>query len=248
MVAPDLHVVQEYGSRANLAERPGFPPQRSDLSYGLYGSQEQYFIPPTPGKANSPGYPSISGEPIFSRESGTYTGYILLELRSPNPAAEIRYTLDGQIPTLASTKYTAAIPITSTREVLARAYEPGKAPSAVVSRTYIALANDVLSFSSNLPIVIVDTEPPEHRHQRSPASLPSSSTPAPRAGPRSPTRRTSPDAAGSRNEAAAPGRKPSPNTGSKYGTRTIGTGTSPFSACPPTPTGFCTLPTPSTGP
>ena len=107
LVAPDLHVVQEYGSRANLAERPGFPPQRSDLSYGLYGSQEQYFIPPTPGKANSPGYPSISGEPIFSRESGTYTGYILLELRSPNPAAEVRYTLDGQIPTLASTKYTA---------------------------------------------------------------------------------------------------------------------------------------------
>ena len=41
--------------------------------------------------------------------------------------------------------------------MLARAYEPGKAPSAVVSRTYIALAADVLSFSSNLPIVIVDT-------------------------------------------------------------------------------------------
>ena len=41
--------------------------------------------------------------------------------------------------------------------MLARAYEPGKAPSAVVSRTYIALANDVLNFNSNLPIVIVDT-------------------------------------------------------------------------------------------
>ena len=65
--------------------------------------------------------------------------------------------MDGQVPTLASTKYTSAIPITTTREVLARVYEPGQAPSAVVSRTYIALAPDVLSFSSNLPIVIVDT-------------------------------------------------------------------------------------------
>lgn len=157
LVAPDLHVVHEYGSHANLADRPGFPVQRSDLSYGLYGNQEQHFTPPTPSKANNPGYPSISGEPIFSHEAGTYTGYILLELRSPNPAAQIRYTLDGQVPSLASTRYTGAIPITTTREVLARVYEPGQAPSAVVGRTYIALAADVRNFSSNLPIVIIDT-------------------------------------------------------------------------------------------
>ncbi|MCX5645177.1 MAG: CotH kinase family protein [Phycisphaerae bacterium] len=157
LVAPDLHVAHEYGSRTNLADRPGFPVQRADLSYGLYGDQQQYFTPPTPGKTNSPGYPSISGEPVFSHEAGTYTGYFLLELSSLNSAAEIHWTTDGQVPTLASAKYAGFIPIVGTKEVLARAYEPGKAPSAVVSRTYIALTPDVLGFSSNLPIVIIDT-------------------------------------------------------------------------------------------
>jgi hypothetical protein len=157
LVAPDLHVAHEYGSHMNLRDRMGFPPQRADLSYGLFGDQEQYFTVPSPGRANDPGYASISAEPVFSREAGTFTGSFLLSLRSPNPAAEIRWTADGQVPTPVSTKYTAPILITGAKEVVARAYEPGQAPSAAVSRTYVALAGDVLSFSSNLPIVIVDT-------------------------------------------------------------------------------------------
>ncbi|RPJ26306.1 MAG: hypothetical protein EHM35_14985, partial [Planctomycetaceae bacterium] len=157
LVAPDLQVACEYASYAGGEDVVGFPPQRADLSYGLYGNQEQYFAPPTPGGANAPGYASISQEPVFSREGGTFFGYFLLELSSPNPAAEIYWTVDGQVPTLSSPKYTGPFPVVGTREVLARACEPGKAPSAVVSRTYIALANDVLSFNSNLPIVIVDT-------------------------------------------------------------------------------------------
>lgn len=157
LVSPDLKVAHEYASHAGGRDVAGFPPQRADLSYGLYGDQEQYFTPPTPGRANAPGYAAISEEPVFSREAGTFSNYLLLELSSPNPAAEIHLTLDGQVPTLASLKYISPIPIAGTKEVLARACEPGKAPSAVVSRTYIALANDVLNFSSNLPIVIVDS-------------------------------------------------------------------------------------------
>lgn len=157
LVAPDLKVVHEYASYAGGEDIVGFPPQRADLSYGLYGGQEQYFTPPTPGRANAPGYAAISEEPVFSRQAGTFSNFFLLELSSLNPAADIHVTLDGQVPTLASLKYTSPIPIAGTKEVLARAYEPGKAPSAVVSRTYVALAADVLSFSSNLPIVIVDT-------------------------------------------------------------------------------------------
>jgi len=154
LVSPDLEVVHEYGSRTSGR---GYPPQRFDLSYGLYGDQEQYFSTPTPGRANGPGYADVSEEPLFSHEGGTFAGPFLLELSSPDPSAEIRYTVDGQTPTLASPKYAGPIPIAGTKEVIARAYEPGRAPSAAVSRTYVALANDVLSFSSNLPIVLVDT-------------------------------------------------------------------------------------------
>ncbi|MBN1506244.1 MAG: CotH kinase family protein [Sedimentisphaerales bacterium] len=157
LVAPGPQIAHEYASYAGGRDAYGFPPQRDDLSYGLYGDQEQYFTAQSPGRANSPGYPSVSDEPVFSRAAGTFYGYFLLELISPNPQAEIHWSLDGQIPTTAWPMYDGPIPIAGTREVLARAYEPGKAPSAVVSRTYIALANDVLNFSSNLPIVIVDT-------------------------------------------------------------------------------------------
>jgi hypothetical protein len=157
LVSPDMQVAHEYGSHTGIEGPRGYPPQRADLSYGLYGDREQYFSPPTPGRANSPGYDEISAEPVFSHEAGAFTGVFFLELTSPNPGAEIHWTWDGQVPTLASLKYTTPLPIAGTKEVLARAWEPGKAPSAVVSRTYVALAADVLNFSSNLPIVIVDS-------------------------------------------------------------------------------------------
>ncbi len=157
LVSSDQQVACEYTSYAGGEDAVGFPPQRADLSYGLYGNQEQYFAPPTPGRANAPGYASISQEPVFSHEAGTFFGYFLLELSSPSPDAEIYWTLDGQVPTPSSPKYAGPVPVVGTKEVLARAYEPGKAPSAVVSRTYIAIASDVRNFNSNLPIVVVDT-------------------------------------------------------------------------------------------
>ena len=156
LVAPDLQIVHEYASYVG-EQGAGFPPQRDDLSYGMYDGQEQYFTTPSPGRPNSAGYAAISDEPVFSRAAGTFTGFFFLELTSPNPAAEIRLTIDGQVPTLASAPYTTPIPIAATKEIVARAYEPGKAPSAAVSQTYVALANDVLNFSSNLPIVVIDT-------------------------------------------------------------------------------------------
>ena len=155
LVAPDGQVVHEYGSHTDGG---GYPFQRFDLSYGLYGGQAQYFVAPTPGRTNIPGYTAISDAPLFSHEAGTYKGQLFfLELTSPNPEARIYYTLDGQTPTTASAQYTEPILVVGTKEILARAYEPGRAPSAVASRTYVALANDVLSFTSDLPIVIVDT-------------------------------------------------------------------------------------------
>jgi len=50
LVAPDLTVAHEYASYAGGVDAAGFPPQRADLSYGLYGDEEQYFTPPTPGR------------------------------------------------------------------------------------------------------------------------------------------------------------------------------------------------------
>jgi len=158
LVSPRLAVVHEYGTRAGEPDEGGFPPQQADISYGLHGDQEQYFTEPSPGSANGSGYAEISAEPVFSQPGGTFTGFFLMELSSPNPEAEIHLTLDGRAPTTSSLKYEVPLPMVGTREIMARAYEPGKAPSAAVSRTYVAVASDLLRFSSDLPIVVVDTE------------------------------------------------------------------------------------------
>ncbi len=157
LVRPDMQVAHQYGLPDGDGVEQGYPPQRADLSYGLYAGEFQYFVQPTPGAANSAGYVEVSAAPVFSHPGGTIAGPILLELSSPNPNAEIYYTLDGRVPAASSRRYTEPLSILGTREVLARAYEPGKAPSAVVGQTYIGLSNDVLDFSSDLPIVIVDT-------------------------------------------------------------------------------------------
>ena len=158
LVAPDLVVAHEYRSCSAGQDEEGFPPQQADASYGLYGGEAQYFDEPTPGRANGPGYAEVSAEPLFSQPGGTFLNYILLELSSPNPEADIRFTLDGGAPTTTSMKYQTPLPIGGTMEVVARSYEPGKLPSAAVSQTYIPLSGGLFSFSSDLPIVVVDTE------------------------------------------------------------------------------------------
>ncbi len=155
LITPDLKVAHQYGS----ANDGGYPLLETDTSYGVYGNQEQYYTEPSPGQVNGPGYGGISAEPIFSHDTGTYLGYIFLEIDSTNPDAEIRYTLDGRVPDETSSgRYTGNILLMGNTEVIARVYEPGKAPSAPVIKTYMFLSSDMSNFSSNLPIVLIDTQ------------------------------------------------------------------------------------------
>ncbi len=136
-----------------------FGVQTTDISYGRYpdGSSSWYDMStPTPGAANKVG---MAGEVEFSKLSGTFISNFNLTLATESPTATIRYTTDGTIPTASSTLYSGPIAISNaqTRIIRARAYESGLAPGPVVSQTYLPLAADVQGFSSNLPIVIVDT-------------------------------------------------------------------------------------------
>ncbi|MCP4450904.1 MAG: hypothetical protein GY809_05540, partial [Planctomycetes bacterium] len=79
------------------------------------------------------------------------------------PNAEIYFTLDGGDPVQASgrgvssSRYTGPVLINGSAEVMVRAYEPNMLPSATINRSFVALTSQVASFSSNLPIIIVDT-------------------------------------------------------------------------------------------
>ena len=135
--------------------------QQTDISHGRYpdNTPDWYNMDdPSPGLTNLAG---MAGEVWFSKLSGTFTSTFDLELSTESPTAEIRYTTQGSMPTAASTLYTGPISISTsaTAIIRARAFEPaaGLAPGPVTGHYYIALAADAQGFTSNLPIVVIDT-------------------------------------------------------------------------------------------
>ncbi len=74
--------------------------------------------------------------PTFSPAAGTYTGAQDITITAAD-GATIRYTLDGTDPTETSTEYTAAIRISSSKTIKAKAWMDGYLPSDVVSADYV---------------------------------------------------------------------------------------------------------------
>ena len=147
LVMPDgATVVSDYS--------PVYPPQSGDISYGLMDGKAQFFTTPTPG---APNQADPTSSPSYSRAGGIITEPFELTLTVDDTDAEIHFTLDGSLPTEESELYTAPLEIDTTTHVRARAFRPGVDPSLVVSHSYILLADDLQDFSSNLPLVVVDS-------------------------------------------------------------------------------------------
>jgi len=88
--------------------------------------------------------------------SGVFADAFSLTL-SGSSDAQIHYTVDGSEPTTGSYLYNAPIFVNRSLDVRARAYQPNRVPSPVVGHVFLFLASDLRSFSSNLPIVLLDT-------------------------------------------------------------------------------------------
>ncbi|MHC4388718.1 MAG: CotH kinase family protein, partial [Planctomycetota bacterium] len=151
-----LALVKPDGQTTAWQCEPRYPEQFADMSYGL-GSDAllRYFDSPTPGFANNAGN---AGVVLFSHTGGLFINNFSLELTSDYPNTVIRYTTDGNsLPTASSTLYTNPIPINSSTWIRVKAFEPGRSSGPVMSHSYLKLAPDVNSFSSNMPIVVVDS-------------------------------------------------------------------------------------------
>src|SRR6185369_14185354 len=116
---------------------------------------------PTPGRANSVSGANFAPEPVFSLDSGVYTNDSLTVSISVSGGGfgEIRYTIDGSEPTNNSALYTGPLTISSNLFVKARVYvsTPGVWPSKVIAKTYFLLDASARDFTSNLPIVVMNT-------------------------------------------------------------------------------------------
>src|SRR6185295_17227161 len=94
--------------------------------------------------------------PSFSKPGGVYTNSVSVELRAKSSSAVIRYTLDGSEPTNSSSVYSEPIVISNSALVRAKTFEVGES-SPTISQNYTMLSDDLASFSSNLPLVIIST-------------------------------------------------------------------------------------------
>ena len=115
-----------------------------------------YLEEPTPGSANSAEI-QMSSEPVtISLPGKLCTGPVTVALSAPLSADKIYYTLDGSEPSITSAEYTGPITISTTTGLRARSFETGLALGPVNSETYLFFDSSVSSFSSDLPIVVVD--------------------------------------------------------------------------------------------
>lgn len=132
-----------------------------------------YFGSPTPGARN--GGPSslvIPQEVTFSKPAGSFTTDFTLTLGGASAGQEIRYTLDGSMPTASSPLYTAPLSIATSRLVRARIRETATGALGFVkgvqyeklATTLSSYASTGLPFKSSLPVVVLNNrgggEPP----------------------------------------------------------------------------------------
>lgn len=122
------------------------------------------FTTPTPGGPNVNPSAYYAAKPIFSVEPGFYAGAVNLQLSSLDPGVQIRYTLDGSLPTAASTLYSGPLTIAQTTVVRAICYpnDPAIPPSFPETNTYFINVNhtvNVLSVSGDqLPTLFGGTQ------------------------------------------------------------------------------------------
>lgn len=117
-----------------------------------------YLYPPTPGAWNN-GLGSAVAPPTvtFWPPAGVYASdTVAVTLGSASPAAIIHYTLDGSAPTTNSPVFTNALMLSSNAAVRAQA-SVGGFPGEIVAANYVLLDASLTNFSSNLPLVVIDT-------------------------------------------------------------------------------------------
>ncbi len=74
--------------------------------------------------------------PVISKSRNRFDGPMHISIVCPTPKAQIRYTLDGTIPTEKSALYTKPFTVQNSVVVKARAFKKGEAPSFVATEQY----------------------------------------------------------------------------------------------------------------
>jgi hypothetical protein len=97
--------------------------------------------------------PALTAE--FSPSGGAYANDVKVELSAKR--GTLRYTLDGTEPTTQSPAYAKPITLTATTVIKTRLWDSGQPLGPVLSQTFVLVSKDLAKFTSNLPLVIINT-------------------------------------------------------------------------------------------
>ena len=111
---------------------------------------------PTPSSENLGAcFSNYLDKPLFSKAAGIYASGFKIALTSSNPNVEIRYTTNGDIPTLNSLLYLDSISIDETHIISARCFDPFNQflPSFVEKNTFLINEEYI-----GLPVISISTD------------------------------------------------------------------------------------------
>lgn len=117
-----------------------------------------YLYPPTPGSWNNSAGSSVVPQPVtFWPPAGVFASNTLaVTLAASSSSETIHYTLDGSTPTASSPVYTNILIISTNAALRARADSSGVLGD-VSAADYFLLDSSITNFSSNLPLVLINT-------------------------------------------------------------------------------------------
>ena len=143
-----------------MIDSVSFDDQLTDVSFGRSpdaSPEFKLFPQASTGSYNNQGFEGFAEKVIFSHDTGIYFDPFVLELASTTAGAEIRYTTDETEPTINSPIYSQPLQIDHTTILRTRAFKEGLAPSEMHTQSFIFAAEDVQNFTTNLPLIIMDT-------------------------------------------------------------------------------------------
>ena len=148
-----LALVKPDGKTVCHAYAPKFPDQHDDVSYGRIGTTDEYgrLLEPTPGEPNSEKLLGIVKPLYLSQSGGHFEKPFKLELETSTAGAEIRYTINGDEPTIDVGRiYTGPLAISKTTTLRVAAFKPKHKAARVVTRTFLFL-DDIIRTPKHVP-------------------------------------------------------------------------------------------------
>lgn len=135
-----------------------YPTQYSDISFGRTAHSTpgtKFFAVPSPGALNTDGITNVRPEPVFSVAGGVFTGTRTVGISTTMTGGTLRYTMNGARPQFDSPAYAAPLVLTASTHLRAAMISPGERYGASSTSSYLRLGNDVATFTSPLPIVVL---------------------------------------------------------------------------------------------